>query len=162
MNPGCLSRIPYPNIYASRIPDSGSRIQQQHQKRRGKKTFCPAIFCSHKYHEILNNFILNRILNNDIDIGNNIFKGGLFLGFATVLYSTLLPLPTSQIPPCRRMLGSNPGQLRLRQWQSDAPNTRQNLIHNSASSHPQTRLDLIHNSARSHLQTRLDLIHKLG
>ncbi len=27
---------------------------------------------------------------------------------------------------------------------------------------PQTRLDLVHNSARSHPQTRLDPIHKLG
>jgi hypothetical protein len=25
-NPGCLSRIPYPDFYPSRIPDLGSRI----------------------------------------------------------------------------------------------------------------------------------------
>jgi len=31
-DPGCLSRIPDPNFYPSRIPDPGSRIQKQQQK----------------------------------------------------------------------------------------------------------------------------------
>jgi hypothetical protein len=38
----------------------GSRIKQQHQKR-GKFYFCPTIFCSHKYHEIVNNFIFEQV-----------------------------------------------------------------------------------------------------
>jgi hypothetical protein len=47
-----------------------------------------------------------------------------------------------QIPVCRRMMGTNPGRLRLWNWQSDVLITRLDLIH--------IRLDLIH--------SRLDLI----
>jgi hypothetical protein len=36
-DPGCLSRIPDPDFYPSRIPDLGSRIQKQVQKRGVKK-----------------------------------------------------------------------------------------------------------------------------
>jgi hypothetical protein len=48
---------------------------------------------------------------------------GIFLNFFYVLYSTLLHMPPlSQIPLCRRILGSNPGLLH---WQSDALTSRQ-------------------------------------
>jgi hypothetical protein len=36
-DPGCLSRIPDPDFYPSRISDPGSRIQKQQQKREVKK-----------------------------------------------------------------------------------------------------------------------------
>jgi hypothetical protein len=36
-DPGCLSRIPDPDFYPFRIPDLGSRIQKQQQKRGVKK-----------------------------------------------------------------------------------------------------------------------------
>ncbi len=51
-DPGCLSRILDPNFYPSRIPDLGSRIQKQQQKRGVKKKFCHTFLCSHKFHKI--------------------------------------------------------------------------------------------------------------
>ncbi len=72
------------------------------------------------------------------------FKWGFL--YTCLLYSTLFSSAAPQIPLCRRMLGSNQGQLRLRHWLSDALTTRLNLIH--------TRLNLIH--------TRLNLIHKIS
>ncbi len=53
-DPGCLSRIPDPDFYPSRIPDLGSRIQKQQQKREVKKIRCHTFLCSHKYHKIVN------------------------------------------------------------------------------------------------------------
>ena len=38
-DPGCLSRIPDPDFYPSRIPDLGSQIQKQQQERGVKKKF---------------------------------------------------------------------------------------------------------------------------
>jgi hypothetical protein len=38
-DPGCLSRIPDPDFYPSRISDLGSRIQKQQQKRGVKINF---------------------------------------------------------------------------------------------------------------------------
>jgi hypothetical protein len=58
-------------------------------------------------------------------IGN---RGDIF-GFFYALYSTLLHLPPPQNPLCQKMLGSNPGLLRLRHWQSDSLTTRLYLIH---------------------------------
>jgi hypothetical protein len=58
-DPGCLSRIPYPDFYPSRIPDLVSRIQTQQQKRGGggKLVVC-YLFFSHKFHIIENYFII--------------------------------------------------------------------------------------------------------
>jgi hypothetical protein len=42
VDPGCLSRIPDPDFYPSRIPE-------REQKRVVKKFFCHTFFCSHKF-----------------------------------------------------------------------------------------------------------------
>ncbi len=45
-DPGCLSRLPDPDFYPSRIPDRGSRIPDPKTatKKRGKKIFCHIFF----------------------------------------------------------------------------------------------------------------------
>ncbi len=55
-DPGCLSRIPDPDFYPSRIPDLGSRIQKQ-QRQGWKIFFCQTIFCSHKFRKTQYYFI---------------------------------------------------------------------------------------------------------
>jgi hypothetical protein len=50
--------IPDADFYPSRIPDPGSRILDltTAPKEEGEK-----IFCSHKYHKIVNNFIFEQV-----------------------------------------------------------------------------------------------------
>jgi hypothetical protein len=66
-----------------------------------------------------------------------LFNRGSLLNFFTYCINTASS-STPQIPLCRRMLGLNPGLLRLRPWPSDALTIRLDLIHSY------TRLDLIH------------------
>ncbi len=58
-DPGCLSGILI--FYPSRIPDLGSRIQKQQQKRGVKKISCYTFFCSHKFHKIEYYFIFYKL-----------------------------------------------------------------------------------------------------
>jgi len=51
------SGFPYPDFYPSQIPDLGSRIQKQQQKRGPKKICCHTFFSSHNFHKVKNYFI---------------------------------------------------------------------------------------------------------
>jgi hypothetical protein len=51
-DPGCLSRIPDPDFYPSRIPDPKTATIE----RGEKKIFCHNFLCSHKFLKIANYF----------------------------------------------------------------------------------------------------------
>ncbi len=63
---GCLSSIPDPDFYPSRIPDLGSRIPDPKSatKERGEKNSCHTFFWSHKFYKIENYFTFypNKLL----------------------------------------------------------------------------------------------------
>ena len=62
-DPGCLSRIPDPDFYPSRIPGPGSRIPDPKPatKERGEKKICHTFFCSHKFHKMWNYLIFELL-----------------------------------------------------------------------------------------------------
>jgi hypothetical protein len=61
-DPGCLSRIPDPDFYPSRIPDPKTAT-----KKRGEKKFVVLpFFCSHKFLKIANYFILLMLKRSEI------------------------------------------------------------------------------------------------
>jgi hypothetical protein len=49
--------IPAPGSWFLSIPVPGSRIQKQQQERRMKINLLSHLFCSHKYHKVINYFI---------------------------------------------------------------------------------------------------------
>ncbi len=59
-DPGSLSRIPDPDFYPSRISDPGSKNSN---KREGLKKIVVIgyLFCSHKFHKIVNYFIFEML-----------------------------------------------------------------------------------------------------
>jgi hypothetical protein len=57
-DPGCLSQIPDPDFYPSRISDP--KIATKGRDVR-KKICCHTIFCSHKFHKNVNYFIFEML-----------------------------------------------------------------------------------------------------
>jgi len=80
-DPGCLSRIPDPDFYPSRIPDPKTKTKE----RGEKKICCHNFLCSHKFHKIANYFsfevLKKKILANFQRI-IEIFFQKLSIGYA--------------------------------------------------------------------------------
>jgi hypothetical protein len=68
-DPGCLSRIPDPDLYPSRIPDPKTAT-----KERGEKNSCHVFFCSHKFHKIKNYFIFEMLKKTFRPIFKELYK----------------------------------------------------------------------------------------
>ena len=64
--------IPDPDVYSSRTPDLGSRIQKQKQKRQVEKISCNTYLCSHKFHKIVNYFSFEVLKKQIWDPGSGI------------------------------------------------------------------------------------------
>jgi hypothetical protein len=58
--------FPDPDLYPSRIPDLGSRIHKQEQKRGVKKVSCHTFFCIQKFHKIVNYFIFEMLKKKNL------------------------------------------------------------------------------------------------
>jgi hypothetical protein len=68
-DPGCLSRIPNPDFYPSRILDPKTAT-----KEKSEKNLLSSFFCSHKFHKIEYYFIFEMLKKNIWANFQRIFK----------------------------------------------------------------------------------------
>jgi hypothetical protein len=105
-----------------------SRIKEAHLEKNLLQIFISHISMNWKGFFLKEEMLKSLVMYEDFI--PKIYTGQIFCFFLYVFCLNTASSVVPQIPFCLRMLGPNPGLLRLWQWQLNALTTRLDLIHN--------------------------------